>query len=407
MSYSAVIWLLCNLLSIVILAFYSMMEMACVSFNRVRLQYYVSKGYTRAIWLNDLLDHPSRLFGTTLIGVNIALVVGSECSREFYSAIGLSPDISPITQVILVVIFGELAPMFAARRYAEHVALLGIPLIYASARLMAPLLWVIKWISQSVMALLGGRGTENIYLLSEEELQKIFEEKEDESFVDGSADFSAVTANIFGLRDKNIHQIMEPLHKSKTLPSNATVEQLEAFIRHNDVPYVPIYHHELSNIIGIVYPRDLLRAPSTHRIRDYTQPPWFVAENEKIMPVLKQFRSNNENMAIILNKRGKAVGFIQLTDILETIFGKNASFNPSKKLMLIEKTFSGDTTVGEFRGQYGIVLDPDDALSLSDLFAKHLDRRPEKGDVIYLSSLELIAKEVSLRDVKTVTISSL
>ena len=63
MDSSAVYWLIFNLLSIIVLAFYSMLEMACVSFNKIRLQYYVSKGNKQAIWLNYLLQHPSRLFG--------------------------------------------------------------------------------------------------------------------------------------------------------------------------------------------------------------------------------------------------------------------------------------------------------------------------------------------------------
>ena len=45
--------------------FYAMLEMACVSFNKVRLQYFVSKNHMRARWLNFLLHHPARLFGTT------------------------------------------------------------------------------------------------------------------------------------------------------------------------------------------------------------------------------------------------------------------------------------------------------------------------------------------------------
>ena len=73
METSAIYWFIFNIFSIIVLAFYSMMEMACVSFNKIRLQYYVSKEYKPAIWLNYLLQHPSRLFGTTLIGVNIAL----------------------------------------------------------------------------------------------------------------------------------------------------------------------------------------------------------------------------------------------------------------------------------------------------------------------------------------------
>ena len=133
-----------------------MLEMACVSFNKIRLQYYVSKGYKRAIWLNYLLQHPSRLFGTTLICVNVGLIVGSECSREFYSSIGLNPDWAPLTQVFFVVIFGELSPMFAARNYAENVAMLGVPLIYFSAKLMSPLLWATSLLSKLCNLLVGG-----------------------------------------------------------------------------------------------------------------------------------------------------------------------------------------------------------------------------------------------------------
>jgi len=60
------------LICVVIQGFFAMAEMACVSFNKVRLQYYISKGSKRAIWLSDLLHNPARLFGTALICINAA-----------------------------------------------------------------------------------------------------------------------------------------------------------------------------------------------------------------------------------------------------------------------------------------------------------------------------------------------
>ena len=90
--------------------FYAMLEMACVSFNKVRLQYYVSKNNRRAKWLTHLLNHPAQLFGTTLIGVNAAMQLGSEFSRQFYIALGVSPDYAPLSQVFIVLIFAEIAP---------------------------------------------------------------------------------------------------------------------------------------------------------------------------------------------------------------------------------------------------------------------------------------------------------
>lgn len=408
MNYNAFIWLLLNIFSIIVLAFYSMLEMACVSFNKVRLQYYVSKGYKRAIWLNYLLHHPSRLFGTTLIGVNIALIVGSECARQFYAALGLSPDLAPLTQVIVVVIFGELAPMFAARRYAEHVAMLGVPFIYVSAKLMTPFLWVINGISKLCNFLVGGKEIgENIYLLSQEELQKLIEEQDEET--GENAELRAITANIFSLRGKDIRQIMQPINTIKALSSNATIAQLETLIGRSTVSCVPIYNREISNIVGIAYPRDTLRAAPTHRVRDYARPPWFVTETTSIMHILKLFRSNNENVAIILNHQGKATGIIELSDILEEVFGKinltGQAALQRKKQMLIEKTFSGDTTVQEFYLQFGVLLDQNPEMTLSELITSRLSR-PEKGDAIYIAPFELEVKETSLLDIKTISVST-
>ncbi len=413
MNENALIWLICNIVSIMFLAFYSMLEMACVSFNKVRLQYYVSKGYKRAIWLNYLLQNPSRLFGTTLIGVNIGLVVGSECSREFYAAIGLSPDLAPLTQVILVVIFGELAPMFAARHYAEHVAMLGVPLVYLSAKLMTPLLWCVSLVSKLGNFLVGGKEADaNIYL-SQEELQKILEEHSDELSPDSdSAEFSAIATNIFSLRNKDLRQVLEPLDIYEALPSNATIVQAEALLTKTGLNYIPLYNRDITNIIAIAYPRDMLRAAEKHRVRDYARPPWFVPETASLLQILKQFRTNNESVAIVLNKHGKGVGIIHLNDVLEEIFGE-ISYAPEpktalqqKKLMLIDKTFSGDMTVGDFNAQFDVLLDQDPTLSLSDLITNTLGHHPEKGESIYISPLELTVKETSLLDVKTISIST-
>jgi CBS domain containing-hemolysin-like protein len=414
MEYSALVWLIFNVISIIVLAFYSMLEMACVSFNKIRLQYYVSKGYKQAIWLNYLLQHPSHLFGTTLIGVNIALVVGSECSREFYSAIGLSPDLAPLTQVILVVIFGELAPMFAARHYPEHVALLGMPLLYASAKLMSPILYLVGWVSKIANLVAGGNESEaNIYL-TQEELQKILEEQTDESPGGSeSAEFSAITTNIFTLREKDVRQVMQPLSMATALSSNATIEQMEHLLAKTGGDFIPLYHREISNIVGIVYPRDALRASDNKRVRDYAWSPWFVTETTTMMQILKQFRTNNENVAFILNHQGKSIGIVTLSDVLAEIFGKisyalnHETQNHLKKIMLIEKTFPGDMTVGEFNTQYHVLLDQDPSITLSELIAAKLGRHPEKGESIYIAPFELTVKETTLLDVKTVSVSTL
>lgn len=411
MNFEALYWLIGNILATILLGFYSMQEMACVSFNKVRLQYYVSKGMKRAVWLNYLLQHPSRLFGTTLICVNIGLVVGSECARQFHSSIGLSPDWAPLSQVIFVVIFGELAPMFAARHYPEHVAMMGVPIVYASAKLMTPLLWIVGWISRLCNYVLGGSDAQENFYLSQEELQKILEDQEEErGYSQDNEEFNAITSNIFTLRSKDAKQIMEPLHHIPSLPSNATIAQVAPLLKKSQLSFIPIYHHDKTNIIGIAFPRKLLRVPDSKRVRDYASPPWFVTENTNVIHILKQFRHNNESVAVILDQNGSAIGIINLDDVFEEIFGKSSlrisDDNLSQQLIVIDKTFPGDMKVGDFNRQFNVILDKDENLTLSELIAKELDRPPQKGDSVYLPPFELAVKDTTLMEVKTVLITT-
>lgn len=402
-------WLLFNILSIIFLASYSMLEMACVSFNKIRLQYYVSKGVRRALWLNYLLQNPSRLFGTTLICVNIALVIGSECARQFYASLGLSPDIAPLTQTLLVVVFGELAPMFAARHYPEHVAMLGVPLLYFSAKIMTPFLSIFSVIAKFGNRLIGGSESKTNIYINQEELLKILEEQDDDAPSESeSEEYNAIATNIFSLRGKDVRQIMQPISKEQSLPSNATIAQLEQLFAHTGNVIIPIYHNEITNIVGIANPRDMLRATETQRVRDYARPPWCVTETMTMMHILKQFRSNNESVAIVINPRGKAIGIVHLDDVLEEIFGKYPLkiTEHTPKLMLIDKTFPGDMTVAEFQKQFGISIHQDAEMTLSDVMSTILGHNPEKGESVYLAPFELTVKETSLLSVKEITIST-
>jgi putative hemolysin len=403
---SALFWLLLNLITILILAFYSMLEMACVSFNKVRLQYYVFKGNKQAIWLNWLLNNPTRLFGTTLLGVNVATVFGSEFAREFFSSIGLDPDLSPFTQVLLVVIFGELAPMFAARRYAEHVTMLGVPIVYASAKLMSPIIWAISAISKAFNKMIGGKETHGNIFITQEELLKILEEQ-DETGGDGE-DFNTVTTNIFNLRQKDLRQVMEPLESVSKISSNVTVAQIANVLQNqkSDQNYVLIYHREPTNIIGVVQARHLIRAPENRRVRDFAQPPWFVTQNTSLLKILNQFRRNNEAIGIILNEQGKAEGVIHLDDIVEEIFGIRTVANESGNMLFLERTFPGSMKVGDFNSQFDVVLDKRKDLTLSDLILEHLGHHPEVGESIFIDPFELTVEVTSLLEIKTVKITT-
>lgn len=385
MSNGALFWLLATLLCIGIQSFYSMMEMAMVSCNSVRLQYAASRGNRRAGWILNLLDHPARLFGTTLLGVNIALQVGSECSRELYTALHLSPDWAPLTQIFVVMICAELAPMFAARRAPGRVALAGSAILYGSSRILRPIIWLIQQTTELLSKLLGGKAMASLTYLSREELLHLAamttsDQKEEGEGVD------QLLANIFTFRNKQATSVMTPLAAVRMLPTKATVKELGQFCAQHRIPLVPLYHRHPTNIVATVHPKDALPFSSDTSIMRASHPPWFLTESSSLMEILTGFRHNNQDAGIVLDREGKAVGILTLDDLLEELFGPLPPFtlgtmarHHREPIEPIDRTLPSTMTLAAFNLEMGAKL-PEETQTLGKLLEQKLGHPPKEGD---------------------------
>jgi CBS domain containing-hemolysin-like protein len=393
------------LICVVIQGFFAMAEMACVSFNKVRLQYYISKGSRRAIWLSDLLHNPARLFGTALICINAAMLIGSEASRRLYESFNLNPDLAPLTQVFIVIIFAEIAPLFAGRRYAEHAAMIGVPVIYAVSFALRPLIWLFDGFCKIVHRIIGSSEKAGLYL-SREELQKVFEQKDEE-------EFNTISAQIFALRSMSAKDLMQPLSKIHTIPGIATVGEMRQMLLSNYAPFVPIFNKNPENIIAIAYPRDLLRLPETKKVREHARAPWFITEKDSIMTILRQFRRNNESVAVVLDEKGLARGILTLDEIIDEIFGLTdtwMSFEemvPRSHHVVLDRTFPGDQRIAEFNQTYKVHLDPHGMETLEELMAHLLDHVPAVGESLRIDQFELTVEEASLLGPKSIAIRTI
>ena len=401
-------FLILVIISLVVQGFYSMLEMACVSFNRVRLQYYVSQKSKRAKWLNSLLNHPTRLFGTTLLGVNAAMQFGSECARRFYASLDLNPDWAPVTQVILVLIFAELSPMFAARRYAENVSMLGIPVLYFTSLIMRPVIFVLDLICRFVNRLFGVKTSPGLGL-TREELQKAIEEREDTP----EQEFDSVLANIFSLKTKTAKDLMDALDQMKCISSEASVGDLKNLLGLEVFPFVPVYYRSRDNIVAIAYPRDLLRLPDETPLRAYCRSPWFITEKNSILEIMKEFRLNNQSLAIVLSDQGNATGSLTLDAVVDEIFGQRddwisfGEYAPEKHKILVDRSFPGDTLVKDINKWFHINLSAKGEETLEDLMERHLSRHLDKGDSLRIEGFELSVEETSLIAGRTILIRSI
>lgn len=396
--------------ALIVEGLYSMLEMACVSFNRVRLQFYVSQGYRRAKWLSKLLNNPAYLFGSTLIGVNTALQFGSECARRFYASLDLSPDWAPISQIFIVLIFAELSPLFAARRYAENVVMLGIPIIYLTSYIFRPIILLLDLICRTINFFCGVKSNSGLYL-TREELQKAIEERDDTP----KEKLDPVLMNIFALKNKTAKDLMDSLRNMKTIHSEETVGGLRALLSLEAFPFIPVFHKDPKNIIAIAFPRDLLRLPDDTPLRPYCRSPWFITEKNLILEILKEFRRNNQSLAVVLNDQGSIVGILTLDAIVDEIFGEHddwisfGEYAPDKhKKILVDRSFPGDTLIANINNWLKIELPMEDKEdTLEDLMEQSLNHPPDLGDSIRVGFFELSVEESSLIAGCTILIRSI
>ncbi len=410
MSSAAGNWLLLTLAFIAMQGFFSMLEMAYVSFNKVKLHYYVSENKKRALWIHKLLQDPAKLFGTTLIGVNVALQIGSECSRQLFESLDIQANYAPLVQGFVVLIFAELAPMLAARKYAENVALLGSPFIYVISILLTPFTSFMGILTSIAHKIFGGFEKDKNIFLSRDELQKAFEFHEDSKRA-ASLPFSDLIANVFDIKNWSAQDIMTPISMIPKMPSQTTIDQMRQKLKKHPVEFLPIYFQSQHHIIGIAFTKDLVHiTEGSKTVRSYSRPPWFILQTTTVLQVLQQFKKNSQDVAIILNTQGKAVGILSLNDVISKVFNTKSNkpyVKRQSKAPFIQKRFPGNMKLSKINKLYSSNLPLNKGATLGELITKSLAHKPEKGDVVKIGQFELIIEKTSLLGVKEVTMRSI
>ncbi|MCY3974829.1 MAG: CNNM domain-containing protein [Simkaniaceae bacterium] len=382
------LFLLLLLIALIVQGFYSMLEMACMSFNRVRLQYYVSRGSLRAAWTSKLLAQPAAFFGTTLIGVNAAMQFGSECARRFFASLGLSPDWATLSQVILVLLIAELPPMFVARRYAESVTMIGIPVVYVTSAILRPVTLVLERISLCVNTLFHVKSSTPP--LSREELKRAIEERDDKGAQQEGrgAGFDPVLSDLFSLERRRAKDFMKPIESARLIRADATVGDLRTLLGFEPSPFAFLFEKTKNTIAGVVFIRHLLGMQEDTPVIRVARPPWFVGEGKPLFRLIEAFRGGNQGPAIVLNRVGFAVGFLPFKAVLETLLDVGRG-EMEERRVIVDRCLPETTLVSEVNARFGLSLPEKGGESLEELMARTIGRKPGKGDSCRFGRMKL------------------
>ena len=404
MSPVALFWLLSTVFWTFVMSFYSMQEMACISFNRLRLEFAVREGHRREKWIQSMIDNPTALFGTTLIGVNVALVISSESMRRLFEALDLNPNLSPLIQAPYVLIIGELIPMFAARLFPEHMARLGIPLLWLSSKVLSPLALLFDFFFGLVRSAFFPKSLHAASPhLQRDELKDLINIQTHGYVEEGTGQLESIVSWMFTLREKAISQMMVALSQIPSLSSSALCGPSRTAIRKSDAEFALVRNRQ-GKIIGYIRAFDLVAAPDSASVGSVCKTPTFVGETTTTTDVLFRLKKERSTLAFVVGSGGDITGCVSLNDILESL---TRGTRREKSLLHVEKRIPADSSVHEFIHRYHLVLPATRAKTFGSLVEEVLGHKPSANESVRFGSLEITVKEVGILGAKTLLIKTL
>jgi magnesium and cobalt transporter len=180
------------------------------------------------------------------------------------------------------------------------------------------------------------------------------------------------------------------------LDIDAPYDELLAIVIDTGHSRFPVYEGQRDNIIGILLAKDLLkmqRAPELN-LRALLRPTVFVPESKGLNELLRDFRSNRNHLAIVIDEFGNTAGLITIEDVLEEIVGEiedefdeQSSDTGIYTLADGSQRVAGDASIASVNGAFSLALPDNDFDTIGGLVAHEHGRVPRRGESVQVAGL--------------------
>src|SRR5437867_1853972 len=201
---------------------------------------------------------------------------------------------------------------------------------------------------------------------------------------------------VIRMADLTAGDAMVPAKRMDLLAIDAPYDELLAVVIDTAHSRFPVYDGQRDNIIGILMAKDLLklqRAPELN-LRTLLRPAVFVPESKGLNELLRDFRSNRNHLAIVIDEFGNTAGLITIEDVLEEIVGEiEDEFDEADGEAGIytladgSQRVAGDTSIEAVNGAFGVSLPDQDFDTIGGLVAQELGRVPRRGEAVEVGGL--------------------
>jgi magnesium and cobalt transporter len=229
---------------------------------------------------------------------------------------------------------------------------------------------------------------------SKAELIRTLAEAEDRELIEPES--RLMLEGVLRMADMSAGDVMVPSVHMDLLNINADYDELLGLVIGTAHSRFPVFEDKRDNIIGILMAKDLLklqRAPELN-LRTLLRPAVFVPESKRLNELLRDFRSNRNHLAIVIDEFGNTAGLITIEDVLEEIVGEiEDEFDDQEQENGIytladgSHRVAGDVSIAAVNEAFGARLSEADFETIGGMVAHAHGRVPRRGEAVALDDL--------------------
>ena len=402
-------------------AFFSGMEIAFITANRLKIELDSQKGSLSGKVLSNFVKHDSRFIATMLLGNNIALVVYGIWMAKLmepwiFPLVGGSEALTLLIQTVLstllILVTAEFLPKATFQINPNRVLqFLFFPLVVIYT-ILYPLTIFTMTISNGFLRLFGMDTKNGEVVFSKIDLDHYVRDLNERMEEQGDLDNEMqILQNAIGFSEIKARDCMIPRTDIVALDIETSIEDLKNRFIETGLSKILIYRDTIDNIIGYVHSFELFKKPN--RIKEILIPIAFVPEAVLAKDLLELFAKQHGNIAIVVDEYGGTSGLITIEDVVEEIFGDIEDEHDVDELLeqQIDETtylFSARQDIDHLNEVYNLNLDESTEYeTLGGLVLHYLQSIPEEGTILELENYSMRIEAVSDRRIEVIRLKIL
>lgn len=230
------------------------------------------------------------------------------------------------------------------------------------------------------------------------------------------ADSLAMIEGVLQVSEMQVRDIMIPRSQMDVID---IAESPETFIPHvieTAHSRFPVIEDNKNDVIGILLAKDLLRyyAGEDFEVRDMLRPAVFIPESKRLNVLLKEFRSNRNHIAIVVDEYGGVAGMVTIEDVLEQIVGdiEDEYDYDEDEDNIIQQTegqyrVKALTEIADFNAVIGTSFSDEEFSTIGGLVVNKFGHLPKRGDHTVIENLSISVVRADSRRLHSILVEVL